>query len=169
MTRPVRTPSTHVALIIFTAAMAALGASVVSGCAAREEGGATWVEGATRANAAADRAIADEDWDTARQGLRAAVDRPVPAAIAAEDARVVRQDLLYRLAEVELSAGDAVAAADRADEGLNLGQGEDVFTVNLLVARARAREILDRPREAAGDYFEALEINQKLLGEALGE
>lgn len=150
----------------FVAIMAAM---ATWGCAASEEPGATWVEGAMQANAAADQAISNEDWDGARQSLRGAVDRPVPASVAAEDARVVKQDLLYRLAEVELAAGNVSAAADRADEGLNLGQAEDVFTVNLLVARARAREAQDRPREAAGDYFEALEINQKLLSEALGE
>jgi len=134
-----------------------------------DDGAASWVEGATTANGAADRAIAAEDWGEARGILRAAVDREVPDAVAEQDARIVRQDLLYRLALVELGAGDATAAADRADEGLNLGRAEDVFTANLLVARARAREALDRPREAAGDYFDALEINEKLLDEALGE
>lgn len=134
-----------------------------------DDGAATWVEGAQTANATADTAMAREDWDAARMALRAAVDREVPNAIAEDDARVVRQDLLYRLALVELAAEDPAAAADRADEGLNLGRRDDVFTANLLTARARAREVLDRPREAAGDYFDALEINEKLLGEALGE
>lgn len=134
-----------------------------------EDGAATWVEGAMEANAAADRAITTEDWDEARRILRGAVDRPVPESVAEEDARVVRQDLLYRLSTVELAAGDPVAAADRADEGLNLGRADDVFTANLLVARAKAREALDRPREAAGDYFDALEINDELLDEALGD
>ncbi len=128
----------------------------------------TWIEGAAAANAAADQAITREDWDEARRVLRRAVDRPAPDSVAADDVRVVRQDLLYRLSTVELSAGDAAAAADRADEGLNLGRADDVFTANLLVARAKAREALDRPREAAGDYFDALEINDKLLDEALG-
>ncbi len=134
-----------------------------------EDRAASWVEGAMEANAAADQAIITEDWDEARRILRAAVDRPVPDSLAEDDARVVRQDLLYRLSGVELAAGDPVAAADRADEGLNLGRADDVFTANLLVARAQAREALDRPREAAGDYFDALEINEELLDEALGE
>jgi hypothetical protein len=148
------------ALVLSLAFFAAIGC---------EDGAASWVEGAATANAAADRAIAAENWNEARRVLRAAVDREVPSAVAVDDARVVRQDLLYRLALVELEAGSPVAAADRADEGLNLGRAEDVFTANLLVARAQAREALDRPREAAGDYFDALEINEKLLDDALGE
>jgi uncharacterized membrane protein len=150
--------------LVLIGAFALFGALV--GC---DDGAASWARGATAANAAADEAIATENWDAARRLLREAVDREVPGAVAAEDARVVRQDLLYRMTLVEIEAGEFSAAADRADEGLNLGRADDVFTANLLVARARAREGLDRPREAAGDYFDALEINEELLGEALGE
>ncbi len=153
-----------------------LGCAVAVGCAAQGGlGGAAvsavpaFLEGARNANAAADRAVSRGDWDAAREALEGAIAAEPPAGMAEDDVRVVRQDLLFRLSQVELSAGNAARAADRADEGLNIGMVDDVFTANLLVARGRAREAQDREREAAGDYYDALEINEKLLHAALGD
>jgi tetratricopeptide (TPR) repeat protein len=162
-------------LLLTTLALAWLALSV-AGCAMEGDGrprGAaspsSWVEGAARANQTADEAIARGDLAAARQSLAEALASEIPRGVSPDDARVVRMDLLFRLSEVELRAGNAARAADRADEGLNLGARDDVFTANLLVARGKAREALGREREAAGDYFDALEINEKLLEGALGQ
>ena len=146
-------------------ALLLLGACAAEGRAPAAE--VAWLDGAQRAHGRADEAMAQEDWEGARAALTDALAAPPPPGLAAADARVVRQDLLFRLSEAELRAGHAAVAADRADEGLNLGRAADVFTANLLVARGRAREALGRSREAAGDYFDALEINDTLLDQAL--
>lgn len=164
-------------LLLTTLALAWLAlASTIAGCAMEGDGGprgaaspSSWVEGAARANRTADQAIARNDLDAARTALTQALGAEVPRGVSPEDARVVRMDLLFRLSDVELRDGNAARAADRADEGLNLGAHDDVFTANLLVARGKAREALGREREAAGDYFDALEINEKLLEGALGQ
>ncbi len=142
------------------------------GCARQEPSApsaAEWIGQAREAHAAADRAVAREDWSAARDALRRAWQREVPAAVGADDRRVVRQDLAYRLAEVELSAGAAEDALRWAEDGLREGRAEDVFTGNLLVARGRAREALGDDRRAAQDYFEALEINEALLRRTFDE
>lgn len=149
-------------------AIATLTAALVTGCAAGDDAGPRgWVSGAARAHELADEAVARGDLNEARRTLRAAVDAPIPEAVEPEDRRVVRQDLLYRLADVELRASRAAEAESLADEGLGLGRARDLFTANLLVMRGRAREALSKDREAAGDYFEALEINSELLDRAL--
>lgn len=152
-------------------------AAGVAGCAAREDepgaaertAAAAWVGAARGAHAAADAALERGDHDAARTALRAAWDRPAPPAVSTEDVRVVKQDLAYRLAEVELGAGEPARALAWTDRGLEQGRARDLFTANLLVARGRAQEALGNETEAAGSYFEALEINDDLLRRTLGE
>ncbi len=91
----------------------------------------------------------------------------VPPRMASEDRRVILQDLFWRLAQVELQAGQPQAALQWAHQGLKLRQKEDLFTANLFVARGRAKEMLGRDRESAHDYFEALKINETLLQRTL--
>jgi len=150
-------------------------AAGVGGCAAREEeraeqvAAAVWIDAARRAHMEADAALARGDRQAARAVLRGAWDRATPSDVSSEDARVVKQDLAFRLAEIDLEAGQAADARQWADRGLELGRGRDLFTGNLLVARGRAKEALGEEREAAADYFEALEINDDLLRRTLGE
>jgi hypothetical protein len=80
----------------------------------------------------------------------------------------VHQDLLFRIARAELARGRSTEALAVADRGLALGPARDLFTANLLVARGEALEKLGRGPQAASAYFEALEINRKLLHDALG-
>lgn len=148
----------------------------VSACAAEESPqnaqnatAAAWLAQAEHAHEVATAAAEARQWDTARGALRAAIEAEVPSGVSAQDRRVVRQDLAYRLAEVELSAGAAEAAVRWAERGLEEGRGNDVFTANLLVIRGRANEAVGRDRPAANDYFEALEINEALLRRSLGE
>ena len=126
-----------------------------------------WLAGIERAHREAGEAIAAGSVERARDLLRGAFETAVPPGMAEEDARVVRQDLAFRLGELELAAGDAASAIGWADRGLELGQAEDVFTVNLLIVRGRAREAVGGDREAVSDYFRALEINEALLRRTL--
>lgn len=145
----------------------ALAALCVAGCG--DDRAAQWVAAMERAHASADEALEADEPDRARDALERAFEQNVPQAVHERDARVVRQDLAYRLAELELAAGRAEAAAEHASAGLELGEGEDVFTANLYIARGRAREALGREIEAAADYHEALKINDALLRRTLDE
>jgi len=126
----------------------------------------SWVERARDAHARADAALARGDLDGGRTALRELVDVPPPGAIALDDRRVVLQDALYRLAEIENSDRRPQAALAWADRGLALG-GRDLFYANLLVARGHAREQLGEDTWALTDYHDALVINDEILEKAL--
>jgi hypothetical protein len=125
-----------------------------------------WLDHARDAHSRADAALARGDLDGGRSALRELVDASPPGGIALEDRRVVMQDALYRLAEIELSDRKPQAALSWADRGLALG-GRDVFYANLLVARGHAREQLGEDTWALTDYHDALVINDELLQKAL--
>ena len=137
----------------------------VGGCAddARE-----WVEACRAQSEAADAAEEAGRPAAAVEHLERLIARPVPAGVAAEDARVLHQDALARLAGLSLDAGDPERARRFVARGLALGEEEDLFTANLLVARGRAHEAEGRDAEAARDYHRALSIHDALLERALG-
>ena len=137
--------------------------------AASQQQGAAWVAGLTRAHQQADQAIARGDHDGARVALDRALEAPPPRGSSEEDVRVVRQDLCYRLADVELAAGRARHAIDWVERGLALGARGDLFEANLRVARGRAHEALGQDTVAAGDYHRALRINETLLDGVLDD
>jgi hypothetical protein len=126
----------------------------------------TWLDQVRGAHARADAALARGDLDGGRAALRELIDAAVPSRITLEDRRLVLQDALYRLAEIELGEMHPQAALAWADRGLALG-GRDVFYANLLVARGHAREDLGEDTWAAADYHDALVINDELLQKAL--
>jgi predicted negative regulator of RcsB-dependent stress response len=127
-----------------------------------------WLAIVQRAHSRADEAIATGQTDRARAALETALDAAVPSSVRAEHARVVRQDLWFRVATIdaEQRPADAVLAADN---GLSLGRHDDIFCSNLLAARGRALAALGRDTEAASSYHEALEIDERLLHAALGQ
>lgn len=127
---------------------------------------AAWLTQAQDAHREADEAILDNDLETAESILREALVEP-PETVHERDARVIRQDLYYRLATVLADRADNNAALEAADRGLALGEAEDLFTANLLVVKGRALEALGRDVDAAGIYFQALEINEALLRQTL--
>jgi len=130
------------------------------GCAPSPE--AEWLAAAQAAHESADGA-------TKRAALEDFLDRSVPAGVQSDDARVVRQDAAYRLARVMLTEGDAAEAEAIANDALELGEKEDVFTANLYVVRGQALEAQGRPVRATMDYHDALLINEVLLEAALAE
>jgi len=148
-------------------ALALLGA-VAAGCArARHDGGARWIAEAERRHALADQQLQAGDVPAARAALAGIVDGEVPPGIPSGDRRGILQDSYFRLAELDLKAGDANAASTDADRGLALGRADDLFVANLLVARGAAREAMHDGAGAAADYHAALVINDKLLAETL--
>jgi tetratricopeptide (TPR) repeat protein len=96
-------------------------------------------------------------------------DGATPEDVLPLDARVLRQDACYRLAELALASGQPAEALARAERGLALGDELDVFSANLHIARGRALEGLARPVEAAAAYHRALVVHEALLAEALSE
>lgn len=127
-----------------------------------------YVAASAEDSAAADRAIERGEHERAIERLRAIAEREVPASVAEEDARVIRQDAYDRWARVLLGRGDVDAASGVVERGLALGEREDLFTANLLTTRGRIHEAGGRDREAARDYHRALMIEEALLDRALG-
>jgi hypothetical protein len=138
-------------------------------CGAESEPTEQWVSRAESAHQEADRRLGSGDLSGARDVLDRALAASPPHDAPADTVRIVRQDLLFRLATTALSSGDANQAVQHADRGLALGRNRDVFTANLLIARGRAREALGQDIAAARDYHSALEINEALLDLALGK
>ncbi len=142
-------------------------AALLGGCGDQAHTAAAWIESAAAAHAEADTALEAAQVGQGRDALVRFLAEPIPADMAAEDVRVVRQDAHWRLAEMALDDGEPVRALRHANGGLAEGRGRDVFTANLLVSRGRAREALNDPLRAASDYHEALQINDALLHELL--
>ncbi len=101
--------------------------------------------------------------------LRAAWALPVPSSVAPDDARVLRQDIAFRLASLELAASPR-NAHETASAGLKLGRASDVFTTNLLIVRGKASEALGDDKQAATDYYDAMVVAEGMLQhEAVGK
>ena len=128
---------------------------------------AGWLDRAAEAHERADRAIGSNDLDTARAALLEVLHPSSSLAIDDEDLRIVRQDLYFRLAGLELAEAAPEKALHWANEGLTLGAREDIFTANLLVVRGQANQALGNDHGAAQDFFEAQRINQVLLRSVL--
>lgn len=129
---------------------------------------AAWVERVRAAHLRADGHVRAGDVERALVELQAAVETAAPDTVHPEHARVARQDLWFRIAQLELGRGRASVAIASTDTGLALGRARDLFTANLLIARGEALEAEGRRTEAAASYFEALQINARLLRTALG-
>jgi len=128
-----------------------------------------WVTDTENAHHVADERVARGDADGARAVLRSAIESKAPKTTNAEDARVVRQDLYYRLAALELSQNRPEDAIRWATAGLDLGNGTDVFTANLHIARGKALERRGDASGASRDYHDALLITEALLDKTLGD
>jgi predicted negative regulator of RcsB-dependent stress response len=138
------------------------------GCA-RDREAADWITQAQKAHRDADRLAASGDTEGARDALEIAVENVPPRGTPKGVARIVRQDLFYRLAALQLERRQPDSALDFASRGLALGEQKEVFTANLRLVRGRAHESLAHVREAAADYHAALKISEALLDRALGE
>jgi hypothetical protein len=142
---------------------------IVLGACSATRGSEDWVTQAESAHHVADERLAQGDIEGARQALRSATEGKVPKTTNPEDARVVRQDLYYRLAALELSQDKPDGAERWATVGLTLGRGTDVFTANLYIARGKALERRGDVSGASRDYHDALLITEALLDKSLGK
>lgn len=140
----------------------------LAGCAARSDP-EDWVTRTEGAHQTADERLGQGDVDGARSALRSATETAVPKGTNAEDARVVKQDLYYRLAALELAQNRTDEAIRWATTGLDLGRGSDVFTANLHIARGKALERRGDASGASRDYHDALLITEALLDKTLGD
>lgn len=129
----------------------------------RGQAPARWIESVREADRLAEAALEAGDPAAARKVLLASLQAEAPAGIQPDDARAIRQDICFRLALIELDAGAPKEAQAFAERGLRLGEHEDLFTANLLVAQGRSLEALGKDAQAAESYHRALKINQLLL------
>ena len=126
-----------------------------------------WIGEVRAAQQSAEQAAEQGNYRDAIQRLRPVADGELSRPARADDARAIRQDAFYQLARWSMANEDAPGALVFADAGLALGGG-DVFRANLWVARGQAHEALGQATQAAGDYHEALLINETLLDAVLG-
>jgi hypothetical protein len=138
-------------------------ATVLSIACSGDEGSKLWLSTAMQAHRDADALEQAGDLVGAARILHECAESKAPAGLHAEDGRVVRQDLYYRLSTLKLASGLAREASASATAGLVLGQREDVFVANLLVVWVQALEALGDSRGASRDYHAALRINEALL------
>lgn len=122
-----------------------------------------WIASAREASAIADGAEDAVAWRTLEDFLR----RPVPAEVAPEHRRILRQDAWYRLGRLALEAGDHETAVAQAERGLAEGRELDLFTASLLTLRGQAYEASGAMDRASDDYYAALRVNEALLEQAL--
>jgi hypothetical protein len=128
-----------------------------------------WVAQGEAAHFEAEHRLTMGDVAGARTVLEHAARTEAPKSTNETDARVVRQDLYYQLATLELEQGRLEDAARWATEGLGLGTSEDPFTANLQIARGRALERSGDANGATRDYHAALVITESLLEKSLGK
>ena len=128
---------------------------------------AGWVESVRSAHVAADAELRAGNLERAVAKLQAAALQPAPTQVHADHLRVVRQDLWFRVAQLELRAKRPELAFAYANQGLTFGRAHDLFTANLLIARGEALEATGHDTEAAASYYDALQINAALLRTAL--
>ena len=141
---------------------------VAAGCGVRRStDSGRWLVTITQASGGAEMARARGDRAEARRMLVAIVEAPRPAGVWPDDLRAVRMDACFRLAQLELEDSNPKAARDRAEQGLALGAGRDVFTANLHLAHGLALEGLGIDLEASASYHRALVVSEALLGAAL--
>jgi tetratricopeptide (TPR) repeat protein len=128
-----------------------------------------WAQEIGDRNVEVDRLLAGGDRARARQLLASIVAEPPRSegTPGADLRRALLQDACFRLARLALDDGDPELAIRHTEAGLALGERADLFTANLLVARATAREARGQAPAALADYERALRINQTLLEEAL--
>jgi tetratricopeptide (TPR) repeat protein len=127
--------------------------------------GTEWIQQLKRAHAEADAVKSDGQRREALHSLEQALSR-LPAGERPGDVWL-RQDLLSRLADLELQLGDADKALRRANEGLGYSEATSVPASNLLMTKGRALERLERKAEAVKAYHQALVMNQELMERSL--
>ncbi len=140
----------------------------VAGCAGRRaEPESAWVADQARIHAELDAALTAGKTQWAEETLLAALAERAPVGVEPEILALVRKDQLFRLADIYLVMGEPQRALDASDRGLALGDGRDLFTANLHIARGKALEALERAPEAAVALHRALLISDGLLHDLL--
>jgi hypothetical protein len=134
---------------------------VLCGCGRADP---AWIDEAMQAHERADRSLATGNRSAARAALVGFLQLKEPRHVAADDRRRILQDVLFRVADLD-APDDPHLALSWIDRGLAIGQGTDVFTANLWIARGQAHERLGEDRAAAEDYHLALQIDEALLKE----
>ena len=128
-----------------------------------------WVNAIDVLDKRVDEAFDKGDLQSALKHIDEALVLETPPAVNIDDRRTIKQDLYFRSAQAYIEMNQPKLALAQCDTGLLLGKREDIFTVNLLIARAEAQKMLGANVSASDDYLDALRINQKLLDKALAQ
>ncbi len=143
-------------------------ACLIAGCD-QDASARQWVGQVLETDAAVERALRAGDRSAAVVALTSLVSAEPPASVGEDEARAVRQDAYFRLAEIALVDEAPDRALALVEVALGLGDQRDVFSANLYIVRGKAHEARDELVEAAGDYHEALLITDAQLDRALRE
>lgn len=162
--------SSHVRTLVKRSLHSAFGLFVVgifATCQSSRPESTRWLESIQASHRSADDRLLSRETAAARATLVTAWDTPPPTTIAAEDARVVRQDIAYRLARIDMAEGRNQDALTWARKGLALGRNASVETANLLIVSGHVNQRIGNEQQAIVDLHDALVINDTLLTRAL--
>jgi tetratricopeptide (TPR) repeat protein len=140
---------------------------LVCSCSKSSYQASLWLEEIKAKSIQADLALKEERFQDAILALSSIVENKGPQEVEREDVRIVRQDACFRLATIYLEDRNPQEALKWSEFGLGLGQKDDLFETNLLLAKGRALEALGQEQQAAAIYHKALLINEKLLHNVL--
>jgi tetratricopeptide (TPR) repeat protein len=130
-----------------------------SGCSrARQE--RAYADELSRAHAAADRAVSD---DQARSSVRQLERVFALTPPSSPEAAALRQDAADRIARLHLRLREPSVALEWTRRALGESEARTVFRAALLITEADALEALGRRDEARSALMAALETNQALL------
>jgi len=118
------------------------------------------------AYAESDRAQSKAELEGAQVRLRALAASGLGTSA---DAERLRPDIYCRLAEVALRLGQPQAALDWARRGLALGAPASPFVARLYLLEGQAKNALGDRDGAARSYLKAIQVNEQLLDESLGD
>ena len=81
--------------------------------------------------------------------------------------RAFAKDAAFSQALIEIKRGDGETALNTIAQAFALGDEDDVFTLNLLLARAAAHRGLGHAKDEARALSEAMKLAERLLAESL--
>ena len=116
-----------------------------------------------------DAALARSDTRSATEALEGFVAAKRFEGVSEREHKALVQDAYVRLAEIALDNHDGAAALATIDRGVALGVEQDVFGVNLLLARAAAFAAVGNEEKEAAAVHEAMLLSDALLTATLGE
>ncbi len=128
-----------------------------------------WLEQVQRVHRSVDVDLDRGELDKARTSLKKLLNTKAPDGVDHGVLSSVLQDVYFRLAGVEIRQSQWDVALRWVKRGLSLGCHDDVFCANLYIAKGHALEKSGDDAGAIKSFNKALQINERLLDDLLGE